>query len=85
MMVQQRAHRVTVTLPFALVHPPIVQFAVYVFVDVGLTVLVVPEPNPSDQLIVPPEQPLAVNAELPPEVIVEGLALIVGADGGVHD
>ena len=74
----------TVTLPLLLVQPPIEQLAVYVFVEAGETDFDVPVPNPSDQVIVPPLHPLAVNVELPPAFIEEGLAVSEGAAGAEH-
>jgi hypothetical protein len=72
---------VTVTLPLPLVHPPMLHVAVYVVVAVGETLFDVPVPRPLDQVIVPPEQPLADNVELDPDAMVEGLADNDGADG----
>jgi hypothetical protein len=55
-----------------------------VVVDDGVTEIELPV-APVDQVIVPPEQPDADSVELPPVVvIVDGLALNVGAAGVVH-
>ncbi len=61
---------VTTTLPLLLVQPPMEHVAVYVLVEEGATDLDGPVPNPSDQVIVPPLQPFAVNIELPPVVVI---------------
>ena len=53
-------------------------------VVVGLTVLDVPVPSPLDQVIVPPEQPLAVKVVEDPEVMENELALKEGAAGALH-
>jgi hypothetical protein len=72
----------TVTLTVAVpVHPAVlVPVTVYVVVELGVTVLLVPVPNPPDQLYV--LAPLAVNTELSPLHIAAGLALAVTVGNG---
>ena len=64
----------TVTVTSAVpVHPAVVPVTVYVVVELGVTVLLAPVPNPPDQLYV--LAPLAVKTVLCPEHIGLGLAL----------
>ena len=61
------------------VHPAaLVPVTVYVVVELGVTVLLAPLPNPPDQLYV--FAPLAVNTELAPLHIAAGLA-VAATDG----
>jgi len=61
------------------VHPAaLVPVTVYVVVALGVTVLLAPLPNPPDQLYV--FAPLAVNTELSPLHIADGLA-VAATDG----
>jgi len=63
------------------VHPAeLVPVTVYVVVALGVTVLLVPVPNPPDQLYV--FAPLAVNSELAPLHTADGLAAAVTVGNG---
>ena len=69
----------TVAVP---VHPAaLVPVTVYVVVELGVTVLLAPLPNPPDQLYV--FAPLAVNTEVAPLHIAAGLADAV-TDGALY-
>jgi hypothetical protein len=72
----------TVTLTVAVpVHPAaLVPVTVYVVVELGVTVLLAPVPNPPDQLYV--LAPLAVNTEVAPLHIAAGLADAVTVGNG---
>lgn len=77
------AKSVTVIFLFnelALTHVPIEQVAVYEVETNGLTVTTDPF-CPSDQVTVPPTQPVAVNSTVEPAQIVEVSELTIGGEG----